>query len=126
MKIHIVSTVNGQQNEGMRNIATHMAKEFSKENTVFNSGLKNAFSIIRNSLRCDVTFVFVRLNEKTYPVIRLISALSRKTCLVTVQRPDASFIAKIKKHPLRCDYFTLCKEDSEEIVLAKECKLHVL
>lgn len=30
MVIHVIGTVNGQVNEGMRNVATHLAKEFEK------------------------------------------------------------------------------------------------
>ena len=43
-KIHIVSTVNGQVNEGMRNVATHIARAFEKDNEVRYSGLKDIFS----------------------------------------------------------------------------------
>lgn len=42
MVIHVIGTVNGQVNEGMRNVATHLAKEFEKENTVLYSGLKRS------------------------------------------------------------------------------------
>ena len=52
-KIHIVSTVNGQVNEGMRNVATHIAKALEKDNEVRYSGLKNLASIIKNSFSCD-------------------------------------------------------------------------
>ena len=50
MVIHVIGTVNGQVNEGMRNVATHLAKEFEKENTVLYSGLKQIPSFhLRNN-----------------------------------------------------------------------------
>ena len=39
MVIHVIGTVNGQVNEGMRNVATHLAKEFETDNSVLYSGL---------------------------------------------------------------------------------------
>ena len=43
MVIHVIGTVNGQVNEGMRNVATHLAKEFEK---IF-SFLKDNWKTIR-------------------------------------------------------------------------------
>lgn len=60
MVSHIIGTVNGQINEGMRNVATHLVKEFQKENTVLYSGLKQIPQIIFNSKRADVTMIFAR------------------------------------------------------------------
>ena len=59
MVIHVIGTVNGQVNEGMRNVATHLAKEFEKENTVLYSGLKQIPQIVLNSRRADVTILFM-------------------------------------------------------------------
>lgn len=59
MVIHVIGTVNGQVNEGMRNIATHLAKEFEKENTVLYSGLKQIPQIVLNSRRADVTMILL-------------------------------------------------------------------
>ena len=49
MVIHVIGTVNGQVNEGMRNVATHLAKEFEKDNTVLYSGLKQIPQIVLNA-----------------------------------------------------------------------------
>ena len=51
MVIHVIGTVNGQVNEGMRNVATHLAKEFEKDNTVLYSGLKQIPQIVQTG-RC--------------------------------------------------------------------------
>ena len=75
-KIHIVSTVNGQVNEGMRNVATHIAKAFEKNNEVRYSGLKDILSIVRNSCSCDVTMVFARANKLVYWLSRIIGFFS--------------------------------------------------
>ena len=51
MVIHVIGTVNGQVNEGMRNVATHLAKEFEKENIWLHSyalymALKEEFNML--------------------------------------------------------------------------------
>ena len=66
MVIHVIGTVNGQVNEGMRNVATHLAKEFEKENTVLYSGLKQIPQIVLNARRADVTMIFVYLGFDCY------------------------------------------------------------
>ena len=66
MVIHVIGTVNGQVNEGMRNVATHLAKEFEKENTVLYSGLKQIPQIVLNSRRADATMIFARANKLVY------------------------------------------------------------
>ena len=72
MKIHIISTVNGLENEGMRNVATHLSKCFEKDNTVWYSSLKDIYGIIKYSIKSDVTFIFARTNGKVYYICRLV------------------------------------------------------
>lgn len=110
-KIHIVSTVNGQVNEGMRNVATHIAKALEKDNKVRYSGLKNLASIIKNSFFCDVTMVFARANKLVYRLCRLISLFSRNLWIVCVQKPDNDFTALASRHPLKANYLTLSEND---------------
>ena len=39
MNIHVIGTVNGEVNEGLRNIATHISHAFEKEHNVIYSGI---------------------------------------------------------------------------------------
>ena len=121
-KIHIVSTVNGQVNEGMRNVATHIAKALEKDNEVRYSGLKNIGSIIKNSFFCDVTIVFARANKLVYWLCRLISLFSRNLWIVCVQKPDNDFTALAGRHPLKANYLTLSENDLAGINPGNGCR----
>lgn len=72
MVIHVIGTVNGQVNEGMRNVATHLAKEFEKENTVLYSGLKQIPQIVLNARRADVTMILLVPTSWCIPWLRLL------------------------------------------------------
>ncbi len=111
MVIHVVSTVNGQMNEGMRNVATHLSREFEKEHTVIYSSLKQITNIMINSKKADVTFVFARANKLVYELLRLVTLVSKNVWLVLVQKPDASFMAKNEKCILRCNYLSITESD---------------
>ena len=113
MKIHVISTVNGIQNEGMRNVATHISRYFEQENEVVYSSLRDLVKIPFRCKTSDVTFLFVRCVGKVYPIARLCGLFTKYLNIVIVQKPDADFIAKNNKHPLKCDIFTICKEDAE-------------
>lgn len=118
MKIHIVSTINGIENEGMRNISTHLAKFFEKDNIVFYSSLKNIYKIIKYSSQADVTFIFARANNGVYYVCRIIEKFCNNIYLMLVQKPQPNFIMKNNKHPLRCSYFAISLTDTNDLKLA--------
>lgn len=120
MKIHIVSTVNGQINEGMRNIATHISKEFEKNNVVKYSRLKSIWSIIKNSKTCDVTMVFARANKRVYWLARLVCLFSKNTWIVCVQKPDSKFESATRKHPLKANYLAIVERDLDEITIREK------
>lgn len=111
MKIHIISTINGLENEGMRNVATHLSREFEKENTVTYSGLKDVFSIIKNGRKSDVTVVFARLIKSVYYMLKIVRPFVKKICVVCVQ-PVSDEFAMLNKKSRVVDYcLTICKED---------------
>lgn len=119
MKIHIISTVNGIQNEGMRNVATHIGKCFEKQNRVVYSSLRD---IAKIPLRCktsDVTFIFARCVGKVYTIARLCRLFTKNLNIVIVQQPSGDFVAKNDRHPVKCDYFTICKQDADVLKLAE-------
>lgn len=121
-KIHIISTVNGQVNEGMRNVATHIAKAFEKKYEVHYSGLRNILSIISNSRICDVTMVFARANKMVYWLSRLIGLFSRNVWIVCVQKPDAAFTSLTKKYALKASYLTISEHDLDDIEIRLGCQ----
>lgn len=116
MKIHIISTANGQVNEGMRNVATHIAKALETDCRVERSGLKDMGAIIHNSISCDCTLIFARANKLVYWLARLVSALSRNVWIVCVQKPDQKFMDLVKKHPLKVNYLTLVEKDLNGVI----------
>lgn len=115
MVIHIIGTVNGQVNEGMRNVATHLVKEFQKENTVLYSGLKQIPQIIFKSKRADVTMIFARANKLVYSLAMIVTKMCKNVWIVLVQRPDAEFMEKNNKHPLKCNYLSITESDMKDV-----------
>lgn len=115
MVIHVIGTVNGQVNEGMRNVATHLAREFEKENTVLYSGLKQIPQIVLNSKRADVTMIFARANKLVYSLASIVTKLCKNTWIVLVQKPDKDFMEKNDRHPLKCSYLSITAGDMKDV-----------
>ena len=125
MKIHVISTVNGLTNEGMRNVATHLSREFEKQHIVRHSGLKDIAAVIRNSLWSDVTFIFARANAQVYYLARLARALCSRVWIVCVQKPDSSFLRHCSFRPLKCNYLTLLESDLDDLSVRKDYGVRV-
>jgi glycosyltransferase involved in cell wall biosynthesis len=119
MTIHIIGTVNGLTNEGMRNVATHIARCFEKEHTVLYSSLKAIVAVCRNARKADVTLVFARANRQVYWLMRLVEHLCKNTWLVCVQQPMDEFLERNTKHPLSCRYLYLSEGDMQNIPVQK-------
>lgn len=120
MTIHVLGTVNGVVNEGMRNVATHLAKSFEQDgHTVLYSGLKQIPAIIQNSVKSDVTIIFARANKLVYWLTKLVTMLCKNVWIVCVQKPEAAFQTLNAKHPLKCSYLTITEADVADIILAK-------
>ena len=115
MVIHIIGTVNGQINEGMRNIATHLATALEKENTVLYSRLKQIPQIVLNAKRADATLIFARANKRVYSLASIVTKLCRNTWIVLVQKPDADFVDRNNKHPLKCSYLSILESDMKDV-----------
>ena len=122
MVIHVIGTVNGQVNEGMRNVATHLAKEFEKDNTVLYSGLKQIPQIVLNSRRADATMIFARANKLVYSLASIVTKMCRNTWIVLVQKPDSDFMARNNKHPLKCSYLSITEGDMKDVKVVSGCK----
>ncbi len=119
MRIHIISTINGIQNEGMRNVATHISEYFERTETVYHSSLKEILKIPLCCLKSDVTMIFARCTGKTYMIAKLARVFCRNLWMVLVQKPQTDFIEKNDARPLDCNYLTICGEDAGEIRLCK-------
>ena len=111
MKIHFISTINGLENEGMRNVATHLAREFEKKHTVTYSALKSVFSTVKNGRKSDVTFVFARAIKSVYYMLRLVRPFVKNICLCCVQPVSCEFAALNKKHRVVDSCLTICESD---------------
>ena len=121
MKIHVISTINGLENEGMRNVATHISRCFENEHDVVYSSLRD---IIRIPVRCrtsDVTFIFARCVNKVYLIAKLCSFFAKKLNIVVVQRPNSEFVKKYNKSPIRCNFFTVCHDDLKDLRIERDC-----
>ncbi|MBE5772555.1 MAG: glycosyltransferase family 4 protein [Clostridiales bacterium] len=118
MKIHILGTVNGQVNEGMRNVATHISRCYEENHVVVYSGLKQIGSILRNSLSADVTMIFARANKMVYWMTRFVEILCKNVWFVCVQRPDDDFQHLCEMRPLHCNYLAISKADVDQVPCA--------
>ena len=125
MKIHIISTVNGMTNEGMRNVATHISKGFEGKHEVAYSSLRSYGSLIKHSLWADTTLVFARGNTQVYWLMRAVELFCRNTWLVCVQKPMDGFMDLNKKRPLKCGYFSLTAADVKTVTPAPGKEIHL-
>ena len=126
MKIHVISTINGQENEGMRNIATHLTREWEKDCTVRYSGLKDILRVIRNTVSCDVTVLFARAGKAAYYLFRLLCLLNKNVWLVCVQEPDLTYRKLCEKKVPGNHYFTLIPDDLQNVKIKNDCKFALL
>lgn len=118
MKIHIIGTINGTFDEGMRNVATHIARAFENGHTVCYSRLKSIFSIVKNSCSCDVSVIFARANKQVYWLTRVVEFFAKNIWLVCVQEPNSDFIRLTAKNPLKANYLAVVESDLGRISLA--------
>lgn len=124
MKLHIISTVNGITNEGMRNVATHLSQCFEAEHPVRYSGLKSIASVVRNSLWADVTVVFARANPQLYLLLKGVQLLCKHVWVVSVQKPTEGFLRRNDRSPLRCGWLYLSESDIAPVRLRPGCTAH--
>ncbi|MBE6571314.1 MAG: glycosyltransferase family 4 protein [Ruminococcaceae bacterium] len=122
MTIHVISNINGQENEGMRNIATHYSREWEKECTVLYSRLKDIPGLVKKTLSSDVTVVFARAGKALYYLIRVLCLLCKNVWLVCVQEPDRSYKALCERKAPGNHYFALIPEDLSGVKIKNGCK----
>ena len=118
MNIHVIGTVNGEVNEGLRNIATHISHAFEKEYNVIYSGLRQLPKIIFDSKKADVTFIFAWADKRIYELIRAVSALCPQVWVALVQKPSDEFLALTRENPLGCSYLYIFDDDVKDLTVA--------
>lgn len=117
MRIHVISTINGKKNEGMRNIATHIATALEEENEVSYSSLNDFGSIIKNARRSDAVLVFARANKKVFVLLRLLGLLGANVLFFAVQPLGADFLALNQRVSLKMNCFYISAPDVEGLRL---------
>ncbi len=113
--INIISTVNGLENEGMRNVASHMIKELEGICNVKLSALGNPVECMKNSIGADAVLVFARAAAKTAFLAKVVRIFCKKVYFVLVQKPEPVFIEKLGKSIKKFSFFTSVPEDAEEV-----------
>lgn len=116
MVINIISTVNGMENEGMRNIASHMIKELGDMCTLRTSALGNPVECMKNSIGADAVLIFARASAKTAMLAKALRLFVKRVYFVLVQKPEPAFIRKMAKSAAKYSYFSIIPADADEIV----------
>ena len=119
MIIHVIGTVNGEVNEGMRNIATHISHAFEKDHTVIYSGLRQLPKIVFDSKKTDVTFIFAWADKRIYELVRAVSVICPHVWVVLVQKPDQEFLELTREKPLGCSYLYIFDDDVKGLTVAE-------
>ncbi len=122
MRLHFIGTINGQTNEGMRNVATHLFEEAQKIHIVQSSLLKDIPSVILKSIRSDACIIVAKANQSVYWLIRILQVLCRNIWVVLVQRPDSAYIKLNDANQLKCNYFYINKADLNGVTLSNTKK----
>lgn len=115
MILNIVSTVNGMENEGMRNIASHIVRELEGMCTVRKSALGSPVQCLKNSFGADAVLIFARASAKTAYLAKALRLICPKVYFVLVQKPEAAFLKRMRKIADRFSYFTILPKDGEEL-----------
>lgn len=112
MKILFISTINGKLDEGMRNVATHIAKGLEVHNIVRRIQLKDFKKLLKNLFWCEQVLICARADKKMYMLLRFITIFKHCSAII-VQRPTSDYLDLIKRYPLRILYFTISNYDTD-------------
>ena len=124
MKILVIATVNGLQNEGMRNVITHISKSFEKEHEVAYAALRDIKAILSLAKSSEAVIVCARANVKVFLLCQLLQFRVKKLIVLLVQKPEKWFFKLNNVYPLKCDYLTIYKKDIENLQLCKDGNVH--
>ena len=103
------------ENEGMRNVASHIVRELEGMCTLRRSALGNPALCLKNSIGADATVIFARASAKTAALAKILRTVCRNLWFVLVQKPEDSFMQKMGKTAAKLSYFTIIPEDADEL-----------
>lgn len=103
------------ENEGMRNIATHMIKELEGMCTLRTSALGNPMQCVKNSFGADAVMIFARASAKTAYLAKLLRVICKRVYFVLVQKPEPVFLQKMGKSIPKYSYFSIIPEDGAPV-----------
>lgn len=117
MKINIISTENGKNDEGMRNIATHTAECLEKLDRVkiCRSQLSSPIVCVKNALGSEASVIFARGTKKTALLAKVIVSLRRRVYFVLVQPPEDGFIETLGVDLYKLSYFAVTPGDAASL-----------
>lgn len=118
MTVNVISTANGLENEGMRNIATHIIKCGESYHKIRKSPLSNPLLCLINTFGADAVVIFARANGKTARLAAMLRGICKNITFVLVQRPEESFIQAAGKGLCRYSYLAISERDGEEAAAA--------
>lgn len=117
MRIHVISTINGKLNEGMRNVATHVTRGLERNHEVTYSESRDLLSNFFYSCFSDVVMIFARANRRVYWLCRILGLVQKNIWIVCVQKPNEEFTNLVNSKPLPVGYLSLLEDDLTEIAL---------
>ena len=115
MILNIISTVNGIENEGMRNIASHIQRELEESCDVRHSSLGDPIRCIKNSVGADAVRIFARASAKVAYLAKILRIFCSRVYFILVQRPESGFIRSMVKNIRKYSYFSILENDGEEL-----------
>lgn len=126
MKILVIGTVNGLQNEGMRNIITNIAKSWERYHDVKYVDLKDIYKILSQLENSDVVTLCARANVKLYILSKLINLVKprKKLNILLVQKPMPLFIKLDRICSIKCNFIIISSDDASEIHRRNERKIY--
>jgi len=118
MTVNVISTVNGLENEGMRNVATHILRYADDFCKIRRSPLGNPAVCIMNTVGADAVVIFARASGKVAKIASVLRMLCPRIYIVLVQKPEPAFLSHVKEKAGKYSYFSITKSDGEVLAAA--------
>lgn len=113
--LNVISTVNGMENEGMRNIASHVIHGITGKCHLRQSALGNPAECMKNSVGADAVLIFARASKKTAYLAKGLRVICKNVYFVLVQKPEPEFLRIIGKGAAKYGYFAILPKDGAEL-----------
>lgn len=123
MKILMITTVNGLENEGMRNIATHISKELRKTNELREVGLKDVPRAMALALWADSVLICARASRKTFSLLKAVLSINKNVAILVVQRAEAEFVERYNSSKAEAHLFCIALSDVSDLKNAVDAEI---